>query len=145
MAPVAAVIESDTDVRGPDALPGLRPATPAPRPTAPRPSDASRAPLGRLAAPWPRVDGDERPATGWAVAMDGSRPVALWLPDGAFHRVVPISLRVRPDDAPRSALLRALARPAGRRFDPLVCVDAGGHLIGVVPIEHLAREIALGG
>ncbi|MGF1647601.1 MAG: hypothetical protein ACFCVF_11880 [Kineosporiaceae bacterium] len=102
-------------------------------------------PLLRLCEPWPTVDGDERPGERTtAVALDRGHPIALWLVSGNFDRLAPITLRAGANDDPRGVLRRAVDRPVGCRFDPVVCVDNSGRLIGVVPVEELARHVALG-
>jgi hypothetical protein len=35
-----------------------------------------------------------------------------------------------------------MTRPPVCRFDPVVCVDDAGRLVGVVPVEVLARHVA---
>jgi hypothetical protein len=108
----------------------------APRPVRPT--------LARLCEAWPTVDGDERPGERTtAVAVDGSRPVALWLVAGHTDRLVPVTLRAWGGEDPRGVLRRAMDRPVGCRFDPVVCVDDTGRLLGVVPVEVLARHVAL--
>jgi hypothetical protein len=107
-------------------------------------ADPVAAPMLRLCEPWPTVDGDERPGDRTtAVAVDGARPVALWLVAGNFDRVVPVTLRARATEDPRRVLRRAMDRPEGCRFDPVVCVDDLDRLVGIVPVEALARHVAV--
>jgi hypothetical protein len=122
-------------------LPVTTATTEAFAPVAPRPV---RPTLARLCEAWPTVDGDERPGERTtAVAVDGSRPVALWLVAGHTDRLVPVTLRAWAGEDPRGVLRRAMDRPVGCRFDPVVCVDDTGCLLGVVPVEVLARHVAL--
>jgi hypothetical protein len=100
--------------------------------------------MARLCERWPTVDGDERPGERTtAVAVDGARPVALWLVTGHTDRLVPVTLRACSGEDPRGVLQRAMERPVGCRFDPVVCVDDSGRLLGVVPVEALARHVSL--
>ena len=48
----------------------------------------------------------------------------------------------RVTDGLAAAAQRALLRPPERRFDPLVCCDAGGDYAGVVPFERLVEALA---
>jgi hypothetical protein len=100
--------------------------------------------LGRITEEWPVVLGDARPGTRDpdVVVVDGRRPVALWLHDGRFRRVVPVSARALADEEPLDVLRRALDRAASVRFHPVVVVDRHGDLVGVVPVDRLARLAA---
>src|SRR5215218_6421410 len=67
-------------------------------------------------------------------------PVALLLTDprtGEAHRA-PVSLRVSPTTGVTEALQRALTRPPAVRFDPVLCTDHSGHVLGMLRIEDLA-------
>lgn len=67
-------------------------------------------------------------------------PAALLLGDprtGEVH-TAPVSLRVHPSTDVGDALRRALARPPAHRFDPVVCTDPAGHVLGLLRIEDLA-------
>jgi hypothetical protein len=89
------------------------------------------------------VDGDDRPGERTvAVAVDGDRPVALWLVAGNLDQLVPVTMRAHAAEDPRPVLARAMTRPAVCRFDPVVCVDDADRLVGVVPVEVLARYVA---
>jgi EAL domain-containing protein (putative c-di-GMP-specific phosphodiesterase class I) len=71
-------------------------------------------------------------------------PVALRLADprtGAAH-TAPVSLRVHPTDDVTSTLHKALTRPPAHRFDPVVCTDAGGAVLGLLRVEDLASAAA---
>ncbi|WP_346621168.1 EAL domain-containing protein [Blastococcus montanus] len=67
-------------------------------------------------------------------------PTGLLLGDprtGEVH-TAPVSLRVHPSTDVGDALRRALARPPAYRFDPVVCTDPSGHVLGLLRIEDLA-------
>lgn len=70
----------------------------------------------------------------------GGRPVQLWVrnaegdrPSGWTHPVTTVDVDAQAADV----VARAMTRPPQTRFDPLVCVDAGGGYIGLVHLEHL--------
>ncbi|SOE00224.1 EAL domain-containing protein [Blastococcus haudaquaticus] len=50
----------------------------------------------------------------------------------------PVSLRVHPTTDITEALQRALTRPPAVRFDPVLCTDRSGHVLGLLRIEDLA-------
>ncbi|WP_040337626.1 EAL domain-containing protein [Candidatus Blastococcus massiliensis] len=50
----------------------------------------------------------------------------------------PVSLRVHPTTDITEALERALTRPPAVRFDPVLCTDPTGHVLGLLRIEDLA-------
>lgn len=50
----------------------------------------------------------------------------------------PVSLRVHPTTDVTEALQRALTRPPAVRFDPVLCTDPTGHVLGLLRIEDLA-------
>ena len=56
--------------------------------------------------------------------------------------VVPLSLRVRPSAALVEVVTRAMTRVAARRFDPVLCVDATGRLLGIVRPERMTLRLA---
>lgn len=105
---------------------------------------AGRAPLSTVTEAWPVVLGDARPDDGagpgacGSIAIDGRRPVAMWLAEGRFDRLVPVSARALADEEPADVLRRAMDRPRATRFHPVVVVDRHGGLIGVVPVDRLA-------
>ncbi|MGY1671996.1 EAL domain-containing protein [Geodermatophilus sp. SYSU D00710] len=77
------------------------------------------------------------------VGPDGE-PLALRLADprtGAAH-TAPVSLRVGPADDVATTLHAALTRPPAHRFDPVVCTDATGAVLGLVRVEDLASAAA---
>ena len=49
-----------------------------------------------------------------------------------------MSLRVHPTTGIADALQRALTRPPAQRFDPVVCTDPSGDVLGLLRIEDLA-------
>ncbi|MGY2083270.1 EAL domain-containing protein [Blastococcus sp. SYSU DS0539] len=87
------------------------------------------------------VLGAEVPSTPPAVLVGPhGEPAALLLTDprtGAIH-TAPVSLRVHPTTDVGDALRRALTRPPAHRFDPVVCTDPTGHVLGLLRIEDLA-------
>ncbi len=77
------------------------------------------------------------------VGPDGG-PLALRLADprtAAVH-TAPVSLRAHPTDDVTATLHRALARPPAHRFDPVVCTDTGGAVLGLLRVEDLASAAA---
>jgi EAL domain-containing protein (putative c-di-GMP-specific phosphodiesterase class I) len=67
-------------------------------------------------------------------------PIALLLTDLRTAEVytAPVSLRVLPSADVPGTLQRALTRPPAQRFDPVLCTDAAGTVLGLVRIEDLA-------
>jgi hypothetical protein len=67
-------------------------------------------------------------------------PAALLLADPRTAEVytAPVSLRVHPSTDIRDALQRALTRPPAQRFDPVVCTDPTGTVLGLLRVEDLA-------
>ncbi|TWH71809.1 EAL domain-containing protein [Modestobacter roseus] len=57
-------------------------------------------------------------------------------------QVVPVSLRVRPGAPLVEVVTRAMTRVAARRFDPVLCVDPGGRLLGLVRPERMTLRLA---
>ena len=71
-------------------------------------------------------------------------PVELVLADprtGASYRA-PVSLRVPPSAGVDETLRRALTRPPVHRFDPVLCTDRTGAVLGLLRIEDLAAAAA---
>ncbi len=67
-------------------------------------------------------------------------PLALLLRDartGETYRA-PVSLRVRPSADVEETLRRALSRSPAERFDPVLCTDPTGAVLGLLRIEDLA-------
>lgn len=78
------------------------------------------------------------------VVVDRSgTPVAMLAPDprDGELRQLPVSLRVLASDAAADVLMRALTRPAAHRFDPVVCTDSWGQVIGIVLLDDLTRHV----
>ena len=69
-----------------------------------------------------------------------SRPVAVVGAHGV--RPADSSTWVDQDTTVASAAHRAVARIPSQRFDPLLCVDDGGRLVGAVPIERVVTYLA---
>lgn len=67
-------------------------------------------------------------------------PAALLLADPRTAEVytAPVSLRVHPTNDINEVLQRALTRPPAQRFDPVLCTDASGDVLGLLRIEDLA-------
>jgi EAL domain-containing protein (putative c-di-GMP-specific phosphodiesterase class I) len=67
-------------------------------------------------------------------------PLGLRLADPRTGEIytAAVSLRVRPDADVRQTLERALARPPAQRFDPVVCTDATGAVVGLLRVDDLA-------
>ncbi|MCZ2810158.1 EAL domain-containing protein [Modestobacter sp. VKM Ac-2979] len=57
-------------------------------------------------------------------------------------QIVPISLRVRPSAPLAEVATRAMTRVAARRFDPVLCVDEVGRLLGLVRPERMTLRLA---
>ena len=67
-------------------------------------------------------------------------PVALLLTDlrTAEPYTAPVSLRVHPTADVDETLQRALTRPPAQRFDPVLCTDPAGTVLGLLRVEDLA-------
>jgi EAL domain-containing protein (putative c-di-GMP-specific phosphodiesterase class I) len=67
-------------------------------------------------------------------------PTGLLLCDPRTAEVytAPVSLRVHPTTDVTEALQRALTRAPAVRFDPVVCTDRSGHVLGLLRVEDLA-------
>jgi EAL domain-containing protein (putative c-di-GMP-specific phosphodiesterase class I) len=57
-------------------------------------------------------------------------------------RAIPPSLRVRPAASLVEVVTRAMTRVAARRFDPVLCVDDTGRLLGLVRVERMTLRLA---
>jgi EAL domain-containing protein (putative c-di-GMP-specific phosphodiesterase class I) len=67
-------------------------------------------------------------------------PAGLLLADPRTAHVytAPVSLRVHASDDVGDTLQRALTRPPAQRFDPVLCTDPTGHVLGLLRVEDLA-------
>jgi EAL domain-containing protein (putative c-di-GMP-specific phosphodiesterase class I) len=67
-------------------------------------------------------------------------PSGLLLADPRTGEVytAPVSLRVHPSTDIQETLQRALTRTPPHRFEPVVCTDPTGHVLGLLRIEDLA-------
>ena len=67
-------------------------------------------------------------------------PAALLLCDPRTGEVYtsPVSLRVHPSTDIGDTLQRALTRPPAQRFEPVLCTDPHGEVLGLLRIEDLA-------
>jgi EAL domain-containing protein (putative c-di-GMP-specific phosphodiesterase class I) len=77
------------------------------------------------------------------VSTEG-RPLALRLErDGQFHvRTEPELLRVKASTPLVALAERAMTRPERLRWDPIVCIDELGHLVGIVRLHRLVSALA---
>jgi EAL domain-containing protein (putative c-di-GMP-specific phosphodiesterase class I) len=73
-------------------------------------------------------------------------PVALILADLRTAEVytAPVSLRVHPSADIAETLQRALTRPPAQRFDPVLCTDPTGQVLGMLRVEDLASAARKG-
>jgi hypothetical protein len=87
---------------------------------------------------------EELRARGALIALvlvgEQGEPIALLLADQRTAEVytAPVSLRVHPTTDIGEALQRALTRPPAQRFDPVICTDPSGHVLGLLRVEDLA-------
>jgi hypothetical protein len=67
-------------------------------------------------------------------------PLSLLLSDPRTAEVytAPVSLRVHPSADVTETLQRALTRPPAQRFDPVLCTDPTGQVLGLLRVEDLA-------
>ena len=80
-------------------------------------------------------------ATPLVVMVDAeSRPLAVVGAHGV--RLTDASTWVDQDTTVAHAAHRAVARIPAQRFDPLLCVDDVGRLVGAVPIERVVTYLA---
>jgi EAL domain-containing protein (putative c-di-GMP-specific phosphodiesterase class I) len=95
-----------------------------------------------LLRPVRQVDaGDDAPGVPPAVLLGPlAEPVALLLSDLRTAEVytAPVSLRVHPSADITETLQRALTRPPAQRFDPVLCTDPAGTVLGLLRVEDLA-------
>ncbi|MDT0277299.1 EAL domain-containing protein [Blastococcus goldschmidtiae] len=66
-------------------------------------------------------------------------PARLLLSDPRTAEVytAPVSLRVHPSTDVQQALERALTRAPAHRWEPVVCTDPTGHVLGILRVEDL--------
>ncbi|MGY1688963.1 EAL domain-containing protein [Geodermatophilus sp. SYSU D01105] len=71
-------------------------------------------------------------------------PTGLLLADPRTAEVhtAPVSLRVPPSADVTQTLQRALTRPPAQRFDPVLCTDPTGAVLGLLRVEDLASAAA---
>ncbi len=74
-------------------------------------------------------------------------PVGMVLCDPRTDEVytAPVSLRVHPSADVTETLQRALTRPPAHRFDPVLCTDPTGAVVGLLRVEDLASASAARG
>jgi EAL domain-containing protein (putative c-di-GMP-specific phosphodiesterase class I) len=65
------------------------------------------------------------------------RPVAAMDADGLVHSALDPGMRMNVDTVVVEAAERAVTRPPGQRFRPLLCVDDAGCFVGVVRMERV--------
>jgi EAL domain-containing protein (putative c-di-GMP-specific phosphodiesterase class I) len=84
---------------------------------------------------------EEMPAVPPVVLLGAQgEPTGLLLHDARTGAVytAPVSLRVHPSTGITDALQRALTRVPAQRFDPVLCTDANGDVVGLLRVEDLA-------
>jgi EAL domain-containing protein (putative c-di-GMP-specific phosphodiesterase class I) len=98
--------------------------------------------VASLLRPVRQVDaGDDAPGVPPAVLLGPlGEPLALLLSDLRTAEVytAPVSLRVHPSADITETLQRALTRPPAQRFDPVLCTDPAGTVLGLLRVEDLA-------
>ena len=88
--------------------------------------------------------GDPDPAVPPAVLVGVyGEPISMLLRDPRTGEVypAPVSLRVHPSADVTDTLQRALTRPPGQRFDPVLCTDPTGAVRGLLRVEDLALAV----
>src|SRR3954470_17310394 len=91
-----------------------------------------------------REDGADDVPPPYVVLDRTDVPIELVLADprtGAPYRA-PVTLRVHPSAGVAETLQRALTRPPVHRFDPVLCTDRQGNVLGILRIEDLASAAA---
>src|SRR6478609_1564408 len=75
------------------------------------------------------------------------RPLAMRFEhDNSVHvRLEPELLRVKPSTLLGQLAERAMTRPERLRWDPIVCIDEAGNLVGVVRLHRLVAQLARAG
>ncbi|SHN81923.1 EAL domain, c-di-GMP-specific phosphodiesterase class I (or its enzymatically inactive variant) [Geodermatophilus obscurus] len=100
--------------------------------------------VAALVRPVRQSDVGEPPAVPPAVLVGGQgEPVALVLacPRTGKPYLAPVSLQAHPADDVAATLRRAVTRPPAQRFDPVVCTDASGAVVGLLRVEDLAAAV----
>lgn len=72
-----------------------------------------------------------------ALIDDHNRPIALLDINSAHLGVTTDAMRVNLDTPTKDALLRAITRDPGNRYDPLIITDNAGRYSGIARIERL--------
>jgi EAL domain-containing protein (putative c-di-GMP-specific phosphodiesterase class I) len=97
--------------------------------------------VAALLRPVRQVTADDAESFPPAVVLgECGEPVGLLLGDprtGESYSA-PVSLTVAPSADIAETLQRALSRPPAQRFDPVLCTDAAGAVLGVLRVEDLA-------
>jgi EAL domain-containing protein (putative c-di-GMP-specific phosphodiesterase class I) len=97
--------------------------------------------VASLIRPLRQVAADEAPGIPPAVVVGPlGEPHSLLLADARTGEIYtsPVSLRVHPSADITETLQRALTRAPAQRFEPVVCTDPTGTVVGLVRIEDLA-------
>lgn len=97
--------------------------------------------VASLIRPLRQVAADEAPGIPPAVVVGPlGEPQSLLLSDARTGEIYtsPVSLRVHPSADITETLQRALTRAPAQRFEPVVCTDPTGAVVGLVRIEDLA-------
>jgi EAL domain-containing protein (putative c-di-GMP-specific phosphodiesterase class I) len=97
--------------------------------------------VASLIRPLRQVAADEEPGIPPAVVVGPlGEPQSLLLADARTGEIYtsPVSLRVHPSADITETLQRALTRAPAQRFEPVVCTDPTGTVVGLVRIEDLA-------
>jgi EAL domain-containing protein (putative c-di-GMP-specific phosphodiesterase class I) len=98
---------------------------------------APRAPLGT------EPDDPFDPAAVILIDPEGvARELSLADPRTGRRRTVPVTLRVHPSTPTADVARRAMTRAPAYRFDPAVCADPSGRLLGVVMVDDLVQHLA---
>ena len=79
-----------------------------------------------------------------ALLDESGRAAALVERGESETALLPVTMRVKPSSSVRTAARKALGRSRVQRYQPLVCCDDQGRLVGLVPFERLVRALAKG-
>lgn len=94
--------------------------------------------VARLVRPVRQVAVGEPVGAPPAVLVDRSGdPLALLLADASGVRTAALWPAVHPSAGIGETLQLALTRPSGQRFDPVVCTDPAGQVIGLLRVQDL--------